>query len=638
MSAPPRFPLAPRAVTAVGAVLAGVPVLAVWVAGGALATLALCAWALLAAGLVAAAELRHEQARRRGAEVDRRVRAFMDHAPAVLFVKDTTGRHVLVNRRFRELEAGDEPPALGRADADPSTGRLRADDLAVLADGRTRTFTEEVERPDGRRLLETTKFALLDEHGTPCAVGGIAVDVTERKRAEREHRAAAFELPDRPLYDPLTGLPNRSMLEQRIAGALEAAERRETLVAAVLIDLDAFKTVNDSLGHHAGDALLAELAPRLRDAVRREDVVARVGGDEFLVLCEGLAGEWEALAAAERLASAWEHPFTVAGEEIYITGSAGIAVTRPNRADAATLLREADAAVFRAKERGRGQIEVYDEQLRSRAYDRLRLDGDLRRAIGEAEISVAYQPIVDLRDGRPLAVEALVRWCHPVRGWLAPSDFVPVAEENGLIGVLGRHVLRSACAQLAEWRVTVPGAEGLQVCVNVSARQIARGELPGDVRDALAEAGLPPDALALEITESALMEEMDAPGPVLAGLRALGVGMFLDDFGMGYSSLAHLERIPLDGIKLDRRFVDGIAARPAAAAVVQAVVAMGHSLGLSVTAEGIETREQHDRLRELGCVRGQGYVLARPLPAVEAGPVLTQRLAGVGRRPAALAR
>jgi EAL domain-containing protein (putative c-di-GMP-specific phosphodiesterase class I) len=314
-------------------------------------------------------------------------------------------------------------------------------------------------------------------------------------------------------------------------------------------------------------------------------------------------------------------PFRLGDEEVFVTGSIGIAVG----SDGDALLPDADAALQRAKATGRGGVEVYDDVLRTSALKRLRLEREFRRALAAGEIAVAFQPILDLHDGRPRAVEALARWTHPERGAVSPAVFVPLAERCGLIGELGRVVLREACRRLAGWRAELPGAEDLWASVNVSAHQIAGGELPGDVRDALRDAGLPPDALALEVTESALMEEIDAPGPVLALLRGLGVRILLDDFGTGYSSLGYLRRFPVDGLKLDRAFVDGVA-HPDAAAVVEAIIGMATKLGLQLTAEGVETSEHAERLRLLGCPLGQGYMLARPLPAGAIGAVLAERL------------
>jgi diguanylate cyclase (GGDEF)-like protein len=419
-------------------------------------------------------------------------------------------------------------------------------------------------------------------------------------------------------------LPDRAAFTGRLESAVASGARPTVL----LVDVDGFRDVNAALGRAAGDELVEQLSPRLRAAARECDAVAHLAADGFAVLCEGLAGPWDAIEIARKLAAAWAEPFTLGGEEVYASASIGIAM---DGADAAELLRQAEAALHRAQERGPGEIELYDDVLRARAHERLRIASDLRRALADGSITVVYQPIVDLRTGRPCAVEALARWTHPERGAVSPAVFVAVAERTGMIAELGRHVLRTACRQLATWRRELPGAEDLWVSVNVSAQQIAAGELPGDVKDALRASGLPPQALALEVIESALMEETDAPGPVLALLRTLGVRIVLDDFGTGYSSLSYLRRFPIDGIKLDRSFIDGVA-HPDAAAVVEAIISMGTKLGLLLTAEGVETREHAERLRVLGCPLGQGYMLARPMPAEEAGALLADRLQGVQAR------
>jgi diguanylate cyclase (GGDEF)-like protein len=386
--------------------------------------------------------------------------------------------------------------------------------------------------------------------------------------------------------------------------------------AALLVDLDRFGDVNAALGRDAGDELLRQFAPRLRELAPIEHVCA----DEYLVVCDEVAGPWEARELAGRLQAAWAAPFLLREEEVYLTASIGVAVGD----DLDALLREAGAALQHAKQAGRGRVELYDDVLRAGALKRLRLERDFRRALAAGDITVAYQPILDLCDGTPRGVEALARWTDPVRGPVSPAVFIPLAERCGLIDELGRLVLREACGQLAAWRAELDGAEDLWLSVNVSALQIAGGELPGTVREALRDAGLPPEALALEVTESALMEEIDAPGPVLALLRSLGVRILLDDFGTGYSSLGYLRRYPVDGLKLDRAFVDGVA-HPDAAAVVEAIIAMAAKLGMQLTAEGVETSDHAERLRLLGCRLGQGYMLARPLPADATGAVLAAR-------------
>jgi len=416
-----------------------------------------------------------------------------------------------------------------------------------------------------------------------------------------------------PRGHPLPGRP-------AVAERLEAARAARGSATLMLVDVDGFQDVRTAYGDAAGDALLAALAPRLSATADGDDALVPLGHDGFAIVATGHAGAWEAADAARRLAAAWSAPFRVGDEEVYVSASVGVAT---GGAPAAELLRQADAALDRARARGCGQVELYDDALRSGARERVRLASDLRRAIAAGELDVSYQPIIELATGRPRAVEALARWNHPERGAISPGVFVPVAERTGLIGELGRHVLGTACRQLVRWREELPGMEDLWVSVNVSAHQIGSGELPGDVKDALRDSGLPPCALALEVIESAIMEETDAPGPLLALLRGLGVRVILDDFGTGYSSLSYLRRLPVDGLKLDRSFIDGVG-HPDAATVLEAILGLTSRLGLLVIAEGVETHEHAERLRDLGCQLAQGYMLARPLPAAEMAAVLAE--------------
>ncbi|HYM58659.1 MAG TPA: EAL domain-containing protein, partial [Solirubrobacteraceae bacterium] len=379
---------------------------------------------------------------------------------------------------------------------------------------------------------------------------------------------------------------------------------------------DQFKFVNDSLGHPAGDELLRVLAPRLGDSLRAVDTVARFGGDEFVVLCDGVEDELEAMLLARRLAEVAETPVDVAGSPVHVTTSVGVTVAGPD-SDVETLIRDADTALYRAKGRGRGRCELFDAPMRAEVTARLELEIGLREALEEGRLALHYQPMVDLRTGSPTALEALMRWTHPVRGPVSPAEFIPVAEESGLIVPLGRWALREACAQ-----VVALGDVELPVSVNVSARQLSHPGLVADVGAALADSGLDPRRLWLELTESVLLDERDSPLSTLTELKALGVTLLLDDFGTGYSSLARLQRFPLDILKIDRSFVAEMTTDPRAAALVVAVVTMAASLGLLVMPEGVETEAQREALLELGCVQGQGYLFARPTPAAELARLL----------------
>jgi diguanylate cyclase (GGDEF)-like protein len=418
------------------------------------------------------------------------------------------------------------------------------------------------------------------------------------------------------LHDALTGLPNRSLFYDRIGQAFARSQRSETHVAVLLLDVDQFKTINDSLGHEAGDELLIALSGRLQHVIRGADTVARLGGDEFVVCCE-VESEAEAIAVAERIADAWERPIPVGtGGEIFVSASIGITIaTRPQSAE--TMLREADAAMYRAKELGRGRYELFDEEMRRHAFSRLRTESDLRRAVEREQFRVHYQPIFDVAEQRLLGVEALVRWHRPGNGIVGPAEFIGLTEETGLIAPLGRWVLERATAQVAEWRERYPHAAALGVTVNVSGRQLARPEFLDEVEAALGRCGLPPESLGLEITESLLMNDVSSPRSTLEALRARGVRVLLDDFGTGYSSLSRLKGLPVDAIKVDRSFVDGLAAEDEDTAIVSAIVDIASSLGLSAIAEGVETRAQLDALHELGCDGAQGYLFAAPMSADE---------------------
>jgi diguanylate cyclase (GGDEF)-like protein/PAS domain S-box-containing protein len=419
------------------------------------------------------------------------------------------------------------------------------------------------------------------------------------------------------LHDALTGLPNRTLLLDRLRQALTRAEREGGLVAVLFLDLDNLKVINDSLGHGAGDELLRAIGPRLRGELRASDTVARFGGDEFAVVCEDVQDSEHALAIAQRLVRAFEDPFTVGGEERVGSASVGVVVTPAGR-PAEELLSDADAAMYQAKERGRGRYELFDAGLRDRITARLHLDADLRRALeGEGRLWVVYQPYYRLPSRQIAGVEALVRWEHPERGNVPPAEFIPVAEESGLVVPLGERVLRAACEQVARWQRETQH-ESLRLTVNVSARQMAAPDFVDTVRTILDDTGLHADSLGLEITERLLLEETPGTALTIERLQTLGVRLLLDDFGTGYSSLRYLQRYPLDGLKVDRAFVAGLGEQgDGDGAIVEAIVGMARALGMGVIPEGIETDGQLQRLVAMGCDHAQGFLLSRPLPADE---------------------
>jgi diguanylate cyclase (GGDEF)-like protein len=451
------------------------------------------------------------------------------------------------------------------------------------------------------------------------AVANVLSAAIERHRKEEITRHAA-------LHDPLTGLPNRALALDRLDLALARRKREGIDVAMLMLDLDRFKIINDSLGHAVGDDLLLALAGRLRGAVRPSDTVARLSGDEFVVVCERPGGVRHVVALAERIADAVSRPFALASGEHFLTASIGIAMAESATDTSASLLRDADAAMYRAKQRGPGRYELFDATVRAQVLARLRTETELRQAIDHDRLRVHYQPIIEAATGRPVAIEALVRWEHPERGLVAPLDFVPIAEETGLIIELGRHVLEAACEQGASWqRLHDPG---LQMFVNVSGCQLANPLFPSEVAEIASRSGMLPGTLGLEVTESVLVDETAASMAVLSNLGARGVRLVLDDFGTGYSSLSYLRRFPLDGVKVDRSFTDGLGSSRQDAAIMKAIVEMCRVLGLAVIAEGVESEPQLQQLRRLGCEQVQGYLLCRPLPADEIGEFLDSWFAG----------
>ncbi len=447
-----------------------------------------------------------------------------------------------------------------------------------------------------------------DDRTFLIAVANILRDAIARHRAEDAARHDA-------LHDALTGLANRRLLTDRLGHALTLSARSGARHAVMFMDIDRFKLVNDSLGHDAGDRLLQLLGPHLRAAVHRGDTVARFGGDEFVVLCEDVVDERNAARIARRLTDAVHRPFDLDGREHVASASVGVAVTSGAGCTPEEVLRDADTAMYRAKEAGGGRFELFDAGMRQRTLARLELEDDLRRALARDELVVHYQPIHAIDTAAPAVVEALVRWQHPQRGLLAPGEFISIAEETNLIVPLGAQVLRQACAQVAGWRAALPVARELSLAVNVSARQIAQPGFIANVSNTLTQTGLPAPALCLEITEGVLLRDSDATAHTISALRALGIRIVLDDFGTGYSSLSYLRRFSLDVLKIDRSFVAGLDQGLEDHVIVEAIVTMAHALGLDVMAEGVETPEQLEALRELGSGYVQGYLLARPMPA-----------------------
>ncbi|MFM7531257.1 MAG: putative bifunctional diguanylate cyclase/phosphodiesterase [Rubrivivax sp.] len=504
-------------------------------------------------------------------------------------------------------------------------------DLAASLEALQRRLMGRVERErrarlEAERLLECKSLELYEANqALSAAAADLKCRVAELTRVTRElseERQRALQQAER---DGLTGIANRAAFTRVLRDTLANPQARASGVAALLIDLDDFKLVNDSLGHAAGDALLVETARRLSDAVRPGDVVARLGGDEFALLLRRTQPEQGVVELATRIQEAVSQPYRVAGTEINSSASIGITVSTRGYDKPGDVLRDADIAMYRAKATGKARHVLFDGTMHAEIARRMRLEGDLRRAIAEGTLDIAYQPILDLGDDRLLGFEALARWVHPELGAIEPSEFIAIAEESSLVVQITDLVLARACDDLRRWHGRSGQWAGLRLHVNVSDKDVAQRTLPQRIRARLYETSLRPEHLVLELTEVILMRRLATERQVLEELRLLGIGLSIDDFGMGYSSLAHLSSLPIDSLKIDRSFIDGLTSRPTDAAIVRTILDLGRSLGRQVVAEGIETAAQLSTLRALGCTIGQGHHLSVPLSA-QAVDALLKRL------------
>jgi diguanylate cyclase (GGDEF)-like protein/PAS domain S-box-containing protein len=498
---------------------------------------------------------------------------------------------------------------------------------AIAAHLRGQTPLLEVEhrmrhKDGGYRWMLTRGMAIWAADGMPCRIAGSLTDITARKAAEERLERNA-------LYDGLTGLPNRVMLMDRLRRALERAKRHADYQFGVLfLDFDRFKVVNDSLGHKIGDQLLVGIAQRLTGCVRTEDTVARLGGDEFVVLIDYIADAGDAAQVAERIQRALAAPFDLSGHEVFTSVSIGIALSMTGYEEAETVMRDADMAMYRAKSSGRARYELFDSEMHARAVALLRLETDLRRAIEREEFEIHYQPIVALAGGYVIGFEALVRWRHPQRGLVPPSEFLPVAEETGLMAQIDRWVLQRACRQLAEWQALFPAQPPLSISVNLSSRDFSQPDLADRIEQELRAAALDGHSLRLEITESAIMEHSEVAADMFERLRRMGVQVYIDDFGTGYSSLSYLHRFPVATLKIDRSFVSRMSSSGENAKIIQTIVMLARDLGMNVIAEGVETSEQCDHLRALRCEYGQGFFFSRPLDDAAVEELLVEQHIG----------
>ena len=546
-------------------------------------------------------------------EAQEAFRHAFDDAPIGIGLVAMDGTIMRANRAMAVLFGRTQDDLVGRSVVDLT----HPADRAATDENRDRLKRDEIDsyrqekryiRPDGSSVWAALSVSLVrDTTGQPLYTIGQLEDITERK-------ALADQLAHDAAHDLMTGLLNRASFTLRVTAALEASDDRK--VAVLFIDLDHFKVINDSLGHALGDELVETMAERLRTTLRPGSTVARFGGDEFVVLCEDLADDDAALAVARRLLAAVAEPVALSTQEVFVTASIGVAIAAPD-ATPDTLLRDADAAMYRAKNTGRARAVLFERDLQDTVAAAFRTGTDLHRALERDELVVHYQPIANLRSGRVVGFEALLRWNHPERGLVAPSEFIPLAEETGLIVPIGAWMLEAALRQLGHWQ-DVRDANGrrgkLAMNVNVSPRQLADPILPRTVARVLRETGVDPDSVCLELTENALMQEQSA-GDALAALRRLGVHISIDDFGTGYSSLAYLKQFPVTALKIDRTFIAGLGADVEDTSIVEAIVTLAHALGLIAVAEGLETPAQLEALRMIGCDYAQGFLLGRPLPA-----------------------
>jgi diguanylate cyclase (GGDEF)-like protein/PAS domain S-box-containing protein len=540
-------------------------------------------------------------------ESELRYRLLFEQNAAGVCVTDLHGVIVDCNSTFAQLVGFKRPEIAGKNIGDLYERRTERDELIqLLLDAQTLNGVEvEMRRSDGARVWVLQNLALVGR-GETAMVHATVVDISDRKRAEEQIEFHAY-------HDVLTHLPNRRLFTDRLALSITRARRSGRSVAVMFIDLDHFKTINDTLGHTAGDELLLEMSHRLTDCVREDDTVARLGGDEFTMILSELRQPEDAVGVAQKILDAVEQPMTVAGMTIELSASIGIALYPVDGVDVETLLRNADSAMYRAKESGRNNYQLCTDEMKTRALQRLSLETRLRKAIQSEQLVLLYQPMISLITGRVIGAEALVRWLDPERGLIEPGEFIPIAEESRLIIPLGDWVLRAACKQARQWRDS--GLGDLRISINLSARQFQQQDLADTVRRAIAEAGIDPKVIELEITETTAMQNAEMTIDVLRALSDIGVSIAIDDFGTGYSSLSYLKRFPLNAVKIDRSFVAGVDSSDGDAAIVAAVVAIARSLHLRVVAEGVENEEQLAFLRRRGCDEAQGFHFSKPVTA-----------------------
>ena len=552
---------------------------------------------------------------------EQRYRSLFEESRDAIYITRRDGTFLDVNRSFLDLFAYTRTDLLeinaAALYADPAD-RLRFQS-EIEASGCVRDFDVQLRTHDGRLLDCLLNSSLhCSPDGQVLWYQGIIHDITERKRAQLLLAHNAF-------HDSLTGLPNRALFMDRLDRLMNHAARHPDYNYGVLfLDLDRFKVVNDSLGHVLGDELLVAIGRRLEACLRQGDTVARLGGDEFAILLDGVTDASDATRVADRIERELAAAFILRGHEVFTSASIGIALSSTGYAHAEEVLRDADTAMYRAKNDGRSRYEVFDREMHAKAVELLEIETDLRRAIERDEFVLHYQPIVSLLTGELDGFEALVRWNHPRNGVIMPADFIPLAEENGLIVPIGWHVLRNACVQMRDWVNRFPIHHALTMSVNLSSRQFAQPDLVEQIDRILQETGCQPANLKLEITESTVMRDAQQAIEMLQQLRARGIFLCIDDFGTGYSSLSYLQRFPVNTLKIDRSFVSQIDEDSSSVDLIETIVTLSRVLGMSAVAEGIETAEQLELVRRLGSGLAQGYYFSTPVPSDEAEAILAR--------------
>ncbi len=561
----------------------------------------------------------------RGSE--RKLRKIIDLVPHMIFAKDKTGRFILVNQAMADAYGTTIEALTGARHEDfhrskDELDEFIRDDQEVIQEGKPKFIPVQsfVGVSGNKRLLQTIKIPFLVPGQKEFAVLGVAVDITDQKKAEEKLLHNAF-------YDPLTDLPTRTLFLDRISEALSRM-RRETVYhfAVFYMDLDRFKIVNDSIGHVKGDQLLISVAYRLRKKLQKMNALARVGGDEFAVLVEGIATESEARDIAEEIRAHLREPFHLDGHEIFTSASIGIVIGGPRFKNANDLLRGADTAMYVAKSNGRRRHEFFNEQMYSKAVTLMGLETDLRRAIDRKEFFLLYQPIVSVKTGKLAGFESLVRWQHPEQGLVSPVRFIPVAEDSGMIVALGDWIFEDVCRQIAEWKREFHAGYGLYVSVNVSARQLHQPDFVTNVRDVLKKYEIETELLRIEITETVLLDDNEVVLANLDALKRMNLQLYLDDFGTGYSSLSLLRKLDIEKLKIDQSFIRQLEKDGESLEIVQGVIGLSHNLGIDVIAEGVETLEVLEKLKELGCDYVQGYYYSKPVSSEETTAAIRKSL------------